>query len=257
MKLNQCYNANMNEEHPPRASWLGCTIRLIAALMAVAVLLVSLSYLIGTRHEFRVVPSVAAELEGAVTRTYQWSYGRYDWTWDVAIPKELYDFYKAKNRPSGPNYSICVLDQEDDAYLEKLVDKLEQAAGEVGYDKWDTANFVARFVQNLPHTEDLATTGHSEYPRYPVETLVDGGDCEDTSILTAAVLDEMGYGVALLLLEDHIAVGIEGDEHIHGWYYEHNGKKYFYLETTGKGWKVGDIPDENKEDGVHIYSIVP
>lgn len=51
-----------------------------------------------------------------------------------------------------------------------------------------------------------------EYPKYPVETLVEGGDCEDKSILLAAILRAMGYRTALLVFSGnpgHIAVGVE------------------------------------------------
>ena len=74
----------------------------------------------------------------------------------------------------------------------------------------------------MPYTVDDETTPWNEYPRYPVETLFDrGGDCEDTSILTATILYEMGYDVALLILEDdnHCAIGISGGEGVFGTYY--------------------------------------
>ena len=72
-------------------------------------------------------------------------------------------------------------------------------------------NFVMAFVQSLPDTIDKGTTPYDEYPRYPVETLfARGGDCEDTPILVAALLDRLGYDVALLVLENaqHMAVGV-------------------------------------------------
>ena len=69
-----------------------------------------------------------------------------------------------------------------------------------------------------------------------------GGDCEDTSLLALALLDRMGYDVALLLLYDehHAAIGI-AIENAGGSYYEKNGKKYYYLETVSN-YKIGEIP---------------
>jgi hypothetical protein len=50
-----------------------------------------------------------------------------------------------------------------------------------------------------------------EYPKYPLETLVEKkGDCEDQSILAAALLAAMGYEVALLILPIHVALGVAG-----------------------------------------------
>lgn len=56
-----------------------------------------------------------------------------------------------------------------------------------------------------------------DQPKYPIQTLVDGGgDCEDFSILTASILWSLGHPVALLYLETeataHMAVGYQTDE---------------------------------------------
>ena len=101
------------------------------------------------------------------------------------------------------------------------------------------------------------TTEWNEYPRYPLETLFDrGGDCEDTSILVAALLDRMGYDICLLILSkaNHCAVGVSLDG-VTGSYYNHDGKKYYYLETTGEGWEIGDIPSSITETYAYIYPI--
>jgi hypothetical protein len=70
----------------------------------------------------------------------------------------------------------------------------------------------------LEYTSDLVTEGYDEYPRYPIETLVDkGGDCEDTAILAASIIRGMGYGVVLLVFPKtadspgHCAVGVAGE----------------------------------------------
>ena len=138
-----------------------------------------------------------------------------------------------------------------------MVQQINDAALESNFTEPQKLNFVIAFVQSLPYTFDEETTPYDEYPRYPVETLFDrGGDCEDTSILVAALLHRIGYDVALLLLEDakHVAVGIliSGN---HGTYYEYDNKKYFYLETTGDGWEIGVIPDSITERNAFIYPL--
>jgi hypothetical protein len=109
---------------------------------------------------------------------------------------------------------------------------------------------------------DSVTTLADEYPRYPVETLFDrGGDCEDTSILTAAILDRMGYDVALLELLDrqHMAVGLSIGtitfSYGHGWHYEYNGKKYYYIETTGENWEIGEMPADYTTAKARVYPL--
>jgi len=149
-------------------------------------------------------------------------------------------------------------------YIAQLVNKIRSVAQQEGFSEFQTVELAAAFVQSLPHTSDLLTTGYDEYPRYPVETLVDnGGDCEDTAILMASLLKAMGYGVVLIVFPEtpacpgHCAVGVLGGEGIYGSYYEYNGGKYFYLETTNTGWAVGQIPDQYKAVRANIYDMTP
>ena len=111
----------------------------------------------------------------------------------------------------------------------------------------------------MPYAEDIVTTGYDEYARYPLETLVDyGGDCEDTSILMAALLKAMGYDAVLLYFSGdpgHVAVGVAGQ--FSGSYFDYQGAKYYYLETTGSGWEIGDIPPEYEHKSANIYQIIP
>jgi chaperonin cofactor prefoldin len=182
-----------------------------------------------------------------VTQHYEWDYEWSKWTWDLPIPLRLYWEYHEKPRPtSWATWVSMCKDSRDDYYIKRLVDGLKIVASNEGYSEYETIEYVISFIQTLPYTVDDETTPWNEYPRYPIETLFDrGGDCEDTSILTAMILYEMGYDVALIILEDenHCAVGVKGGEGIYGTYYLVDGTKYFFLETTGDGWGIGDFPD--------------
>jgi hypothetical protein len=61
----------------------------------------------------------------------------------------------------------------------------------------------------------------------------------------------MGYDVILLLLRDanHMALGVAGEDAVQGSYYIHEGTKFYYVETTGSGWRVGEVPQNVKEQG--------
>ena len=193
-----------------------------------------------------------------IVKQYKWWFGQGEWTWSLQVPEAWDDYYKQLPRPPTRNYSVYVTNPQDDSYLEMLVQKLREASTEAGFDEWETMNFAVSFVQSLQYTSDSVTTGYDEYPRYPIETLADyGGDCEDTAILTAALLNTMGYGVVLLGLPQHMAVGVLGGEGIYGTYWTHNGGKYYYLETTGEGWVVGEIPPEYEGESAYIYDMVP
>ena len=116
--------------------------------------------------------------------------------------------------------------------------------------------FIAAFVQYLPYASDIETTGHRNYPRYPIQTLADfGGDCEDTVILLATLLNMMHQDFIIVSYPDHFGIGILGDENTCGTYWEYNGRKYFYLETSEWGWKIGELPAYFRDKPAVIYSL--
>lgn len=87
---------------------------------------------------------------------------------------------------------------------------------------------------------------------------MDGGDCEDKAILLAALLRSLGYRTALLVFKGdpgHMAVGVDCPD-CWGSYYLKDGVKYFYLETTGPGWYVGEVPEEYRGERALVY-VVP
>ena len=91
--------------------------------------------------------------------------------------------------------------------------------------------------------------------RYPLETLYDKrGDCEDKTILLAAILQEMGMDFVLLLPTDHMALGVCCDSVTAKQYFMYDGKAYYYLESTAPGWKVGEIP---KQYAKSTFAVLP
>lgn len=198
-------------------------------------------------------------------KEYRWSYDGDSFKLTLPIPKDIYDYYMKMERAPVEDYSIYVTHPDDDAELvHPLAAELKRLAVQKEYDAEETVNFAASFVQSLKYEED--TDG--EYPNYPVETLFDKkGDCEDTAILTAALLQAMGYDAVLLrfspVREDdagHMAVGVAVAGVSGGYSYPYDGEKYYYLETTAASWEVGDMPPdilskyEGKSDA--IYKLV-
>jgi len=77
----------------------------------------------------------------------------------------------------------------------------------------------------------------------PLETLKEKhGDCEDKAILTAALLESLGYNVSLIRFPRHIAVGVHLNETISG--YSYYIAQYYFLETTALSMPLGKIPPE-------------
>jgi len=153
----------------------------------------------------------------------------------------------------------------DDEVINDLADKLLSLAKSENYNSVTTVNFILRFVQkNIKYIIDDESKGTDEYWRFPVETLVEQeGDCEDTSLLFAAIMDALGYDTVLLLYNveqegkklGHLAVGIhlEGN---HGSYVEDNtGKRYYYCETTTASFVVGQLPSNIEGEPERIIYI--
>jgi hypothetical protein len=209
---------------------------------------------------FTLKPATA-QTSGTYDKTFSWDYDGKHWNWNLSIPVALYDAYKnvpvytrTKNGPSGYGF----LTTTDDAYVQMVAQKLNETATGQGYSSYDKVSFVLAFVQSLPYTSDNVTEGYNEYPRFPIETLVDGGgDCEDTSVLFATITLIMGYGTVYVNPTNHYAVGILGDN-LKGTYWEYpegSGNKYYYCETTGDGFTIGLLPDQFGGRSAYIYPI--
>jgi|GEM_PF-852481 len=190
-------------------------------------------------------------------KTYEWNYSGDQWSWILQIPEDSYEYFRNKPHNREDNYAQYALSNYDRSCIQYMVRTFRDSGQDKGYSDRDVVQNVVSFVQSLPYTADDITTGYDEYPRYPIETLVDGGgDCEDTAILTAALLNEMGYGAVILELPGHMAVGVRGDSSIEGSYYIFEEVRYYYLETTNSGWDIGQIPDEYKDAEVNIRPMV-
>jgi len=193
-----------------------------------------------------------------VNQHYTWEYQRWRWYWDLPVPFSAYVEYIEKPRPETIyQYVDMARDPDDDYYIDEIIRQIDAGARKARLNIYQKPDFVRSFAQGLPYTADDVTMPYDEYPRYPLETLFDrGGDCEDTSILVAAILDSMGYDVALLVLENagHMAVGV-AIPGIEAPYYEFGGKQYYYLETTGEGYEIGVVPPEIADSTAYVYPV--
>jgi len=193
-----------------------------------------------------------------LNRHYEWQFQGRSWSWDMMIPASEYYYYKNQVR----TYDYASYMTENDEYIESLALELKDCADNEGWSSFELVSFTLAFVQSLEYTSDSVTTGYDEYPRYPIETLVDeGGDCEDTSVLFATLIqaDPIDIDAVLLILPadspEHMAAGVAGGSGTQGAYYEYDGRNYYYCETTGEGWMVGDIPNDYRYVTVQIIQV--
>jgi len=198
----------------------------------------------------------------------QWETMRFEWTcqdgmssaWvELTVDAQMYRYYHSLERYYGiENFAKYINDENNQAVIREVVSALRDVADDLYYDDAAVAREIAKFVQDcVEYQYDTDTAGQDEYPRYPIETLYERqGDCEDTSILMAALLKEWGYDVGFLHLPGHVAVAIRtADNYDGGAYYEIEGHRYLFIESTGSGWNIGDIPDEFMETGAEFYPI--
>jgi len=190
---------------------------------------------------------------------FNWKFDYRNWTYTLEIPDKYYLKYKNIDRNTiGYNdYSVYVTDKSDDEWISSLANSFITEGKKNDYSDSKIVEFMISFVQSLEYIDDKTGTGYDEYPKYPLETLYDnGGDCEDTSILLASFIREIGFGVALIELDGHMAVGLKCSDDMPGSYYQYNDDtKYYYVETTSAGWGIGVIPDEYKGQSVNIFPV--
>lgn len=93
----------------------------------------------------------------------------------------------------------------------------------------DRARIAVSLVQHLDYDDARAAEPYYGV-RYPYETLyLERGVCSDKSVLLAALLGELGFGVALFQFdaENHMAVGLLCPAG-----YDHRGTGYAFVEST-------------------------
>ena len=96
-----------------------------------------------------------------------------------------------------------------------------------------------------------------EYARFPDETMFDKrGDCDCKAALAAALFAEAGFKTAYITTMTHAAVAVAfkeqssadllricGDEII-----SKDGYLYFFCETTGDNFRIGDLTISSKNE---------
>ncbi len=202
---------------------------------------------------------IADIIEYTLMHHYNWRFEGFDRSMNLSIPYGLYWEYHNRPRPEEwEEWPSMCKDPDDDPYISQIAEEMLSTASSEDYTDAETVNYVVTFIHKMLNTEPDITAPWDGSPKYPIETLVDlGGDSEDTSILTAAILHEMGYDVSLIFFEDlkHVIVGVGPGEGIFGTYYESHGARYFFLETTGDGWKVGQKPSAFDPEQVHEFPL--
>ena len=181
------------------------------------------------------------------TNKYTWDFESYRYTMTSEDYVPSYVYFKNYNT-DGRHHINDAKDSEFLTYTDpSIVDVVETLQEECEHmSDLQIANYTLRFVQeSLTYTSDASGKGMNGYWKYPFETLFDmRGDCEDKTILYAALMKAIGYDVALLLYDDHMATGIGMPSSTPGKHYDVSGISYYYCEATVPGWSLGDMPED-------------
>ncbi len=194
-----------------------------------------------------VYAPVAERADATAEIRCAWQSDGRGWECILRIPVAQYDYYSSLPRVGG--YADYIGAGENVGYIRTLANYFESMAQAYRLSPREKLNMVTEFVRAVRYADDLSSKGVTDYVNYPVETLFEWkGDCEDTSILLAGILKEMGVDATLFIFPKgeagHMAVGIADDGNMSGASYDCDGKTYYYLDTTEPGWDIGRLPEE-------------
>ena len=156
------------------------------------------------------------------------------------------------------------LARTDSLHLSRLVSAARELGTREGLDRNQLAHALTTCVQSIPYSwvlEEPCPNGEGrEWDGHPCKGEMPfglnppagfvgdlRGDCDTRVLLLHAVLEELGYDVAVMLSQRyrHAMLGIvlpgRGSSLMHG------GQRYYFYETTSRGFRLGYIHPQNAD----------
>jgi hypothetical protein len=164
----------------------------------------------------------------------------------IKISDTRYRYYKNLHRNQS-DYSNFVT--PDDSQIKELSNYFNSISDE------DRTNCILSFVQSIPF---IPEPEGEDFWKYPIETLIEGGDCEDHAFLFASIAKQSGYDVAIIVFHEHKIAGImlsEPPMTEDVVYYLFDGNKYYACETSGGGYPVGKVSNEYRGEYYYIFPV--
>ncbi|HIE26965.1 TPA: transglutaminase domain-containing protein [Candidatus Poribacteria bacterium] len=177
---------------------------------------------------------------------------------EVETLRKQNPFYQNWQEAAANNRLVArelVLKGENARQVRRIAQYIVNSVKSERLTRFEEIQAVLDFVQedNIKYASDGncdEINNAEEYYRSPPETLFDKrGDCDCKSVLAAALMRKIGYPVLLLLSSEaqHAAIAVGGApelEEIPGLFVlNRGGKRYYFCETTGEGWRVGQPTD--------------
>ncbi|HWP42359.1 MAG TPA: transglutaminase-like domain-containing protein, partial [Blastocatellia bacterium] len=163
-----------------------------------------------------------------------------------------------------------VLEGEKADEVRHLAYQLRRIAVDNRLTEYEEIQNTLDFVQDIPYAFDKDSIdrltnqalGILDYWRFPIETLYDeNGDCDCKAVLAAALFRLVGFRALLLVSFDpdiaHAAVAVEGapDFPQTDFFTDNQGRRYYFCETTGDTFTVGEQPSPGFANRFEIISF--
>jgi len=156
--------------------------------------------------------------------------------------------------------------RQERAQLNSLIYLLDSIQAFRQFDQLGFAELAVSLVQEIPYVllmsescpanSELLCIPDVPFGLYsPLEFMYTlAGDCDTRSLLLFTLLDHYGYAVAILasLPYEHAMLGI--DLPISGDYLSDGNHRYYFWETTNKGWQPGDLSPLN--NNLNLWEII-
>ncbi|WP_160329535.1 hypothetical protein [Methanofollis ethanolicus] len=208
---------------------------LVLSVAAGGIVLLSFSGLVPLKeNEYpAIVPYGEKEVRNV---TYQFSFHsqNHSVTFPVEMPvylgakrslKEAHLFtHKPPEEILQEYYSSFINDRYQESLYGEILGDMRFIRDSCNLNDDEYLELLVAFVRSIPFEGDFNETG----VKFPVETVIEGGDCDDRSVLLIGLMTREGYDAALLYFDGkyHTAVGVR-DGAGRG-----NYGGYTYIETT-------------------------
>lgn len=149
----------------------------------------------------------------------------------------------------------------DNRQVHRVLSYMDKMSRTEYLSEMERMQFILDFVQkpniSYEYDEKCEEIGNPrEYARFPDETMYDcRGDCDCKAVLAAILFREAGYKTAYVTTPDHAAVAVAFKNELASELVEmanqslvtKDGYMYFFCETTGDGFRIGDLGSTTKE----------
>ena len=225
-----------------------------------------------TRNEDEITLEEPPEYNEIISRSISWN--DYDEKRYYGDFKFKYgDYLKSKKNkeqltPFSNRDLYSSLNRFDQNKLDMIYSTLQRIRNENNLSRNRFAEVVVSLIQSIPYSYNIENDCEgNNLPEAYKEAIKSGipclsftkhdilspleffylkkGDCDSRTVLIYTILKRFGYDVAILNsnLYAHSMIGINLPTY--GKYKIINGKKYYFWETTAKGWELGVLPPDN------------